>query len=146
MSFKRSTQDHPAFAIKLLSSAIALSLLGGAGQVLAQTPDVEEVVVTGSYLRRSEEITAASPVTQFSAEDLEGQGAVNMAQIAQNLTFNNGTAVTNSIQGVSSTISNFNLRGLGPRATLANRQIPDRPRVKFPERAHRPNLVNSVRC
>lgn len=118
MSFKRSTQDHPAFAIKLLSSAIALSLLGGAGQVLAQTPDVEEVVVTGSYLRRSEEITAASPVTQFSAEDLEGQGAVNMAQIAQNLTFNNGTAVTNSIQGVSSTISNFNLRGLGPRATL----------------------------
>ena len=119
MSLTRPMQDQPAFASKLLSSAIALALLGGTGQSLAQnTPDVEEVVVTGSYIRRSEEITAASPVTSFSAQDLEGQGAVNMAQVAQNLTFNNGTAVTNSIQGVSSTISNFNLRGLGSRATL----------------------------
>ena len=109
---------RPFFTINLLSSAIAFALLGGAGQTLAQETDVEEVVVTGSYIRRSEGITAASPLTSFSAEDLESQGTVNMAQVVQNLTFNNGTAVTNSIQGVNSTTSNFNLRGLGSRATL----------------------------
>lgn len=110
--------QSPCFVSNLLSSAIALSLLGGTGQTLAQSTDLEEIVVTGSFIRRSEEIIAASPVTSFSAEDIEGQGTVNMAQIVQNLTFNNGTAVTNSIQGVVNTTSNFNLRGLGPRATL----------------------------
>lgn len=118
MTSIRRPHHHPSFTTKLLSSAIAFALLGGAGQALAQAPEVEEVVVTGSYIRRSEGIAAASPLTQFSAEDLESQGTVNMAQVVQNLTFNNGTAVTNSIQGVTSTTSNFNLRGLGPRATL----------------------------
>ena len=118
MTSIRRPHHHPSFTIKILSSAIAFALLGGAGQALAQAPEVEEVVVTGSYIRRSEGIAAASPLTQFSAEDLESQGTVNMAQVVQNLTFNNGTAVTNSIQGVTSTTSNFNLRGLGPRATL----------------------------
>ncbi|MDO8273784.1 MAG: TonB-dependent receptor plug domain-containing protein, partial [Gammaproteobacteria bacterium] len=113
----RQTQQH-SFTVKVLHSAIALALLGGAGQTLAQAPEVEEVVVTGSFIRRSEGIVAASPLTQLSAEDLEAQGTVNMAQVVQNLTFNNGTAVTNSIQGVVNTTTNFNLRGLGPRATL----------------------------
>ena len=111
-------QIRPTFTHKLLSTAIALTMLGGAGQSIAQAPEVEEVVVTGSFIRRSEGIAAASPITQLSAEDLESQGTVNMAQVVSNLTFNNGTATTNSIQGVSSTTSNFNLRGLGPRATL----------------------------
>lgn len=114
----RPPHRHPSFTVKLLNSAIALALLGGAGNTLAQTPEVEEVVVTGSYIRRSEGIAAASPLTQLSADDLEAQGTVNMGQVVQNLTFNNGTAVTNSIQGPTSTTSNFNLRGLGPRATL----------------------------
>ena len=114
--FRQPQQQR--FTVKLLNSAIALALLGGAGQTLAQAPEVEEVVVTGSFIRRSEGIVAASPLTQLSAEDLEAQGTVNMAQVVQNLTFNNGTAVTNSIQGVNNTTTNFNLRGLGPRATL----------------------------
>jgi iron complex outermembrane receptor protein len=118
MSRFRLPHHPPSFTVKLLSSAVALALLGGASHSLAQAPEVEEVVVTGSYIRRSAGIVAASPLTQLSAEDLEAQGTVNMAQVAQNLTFNNGTAVTNSIQGATSTTSNFNLRGLGPRATL----------------------------
>ena len=111
MPLKRPTQHQPTFVTNLLSSAIALALLGGTGQSLAQSTDVEEVLVTGSYIRRSEGIIAASPLTSFSADDIEAQGTVNMAQVVQNLTFNNGTAVTNSIQGVVNTISNFNLRG-----------------------------------
>lgn len=111
-------QIRPTFTLKILSTAIAVAMLGGTTQTFAQAPEVEEVVVTGSFIRRSEGLTAASPLTQLNAEDLESQGTVNMAQVVQNLTFNNGTAVTNSIQGVTSTTSSFNLRGLGSRATL----------------------------
>jgi len=108
-----------------LRTAISLAVLGGVSVALApqasaqqSSPEIEEVVVTGSFIRRSEGIAAASPIVQLSAEDLEAQGTINMAQVVQNLTFNNGTATTNSIQGVTSTTSSFNLRGLGPRATL----------------------------
>ena len=64
-------QIRPTFTHKLLSTAIALTMLGGAGQSIAQAPEVEEVVVTGSFIRRSEGIAAASPITQLSAEDLQ---------------------------------------------------------------------------
>lgn len=107
------------FNLKLLSVAVPVLLLGSTEIALAQqSGTVEEVVVTGSFIRRSAGLIAASPITQLSAEDLQAQGTLNMAQIVQNLTFNNGTGVTNSIQGVTSRTASFNLRGLGPRATL----------------------------
>lgn len=115
MQFPRSVSIFPR---KTLTAAIAASLLTVAAPSLAQDSQVEEVVVTGSFIRRTEGISAASPVVQFSAEDIEAQGTTNMAQVVQNLTFNNGTGVTNSIQGVTNQIASFNLRGLGERATL----------------------------
>ena len=81
-------------------------------------PEVEEVVVTGSFIRRSEGFTAASPVTTISSEDLQAEGTVNMGQVVQNMTFNAGSATTNTIQGTSSNTTAFNLRGLGSSATL----------------------------
>ncbi|MBL4820593.1 MAG: TonB-dependent receptor plug domain-containing protein, partial [Gammaproteobacteria bacterium] len=107
------------FVLKTLTAAVSMALLSSAGNVLAQQePTVEEVIVTGSFIRRSEGISAASPVQQISAQDLENQGTVNMAQVIQNMTFNNGTGTTNSIQGTTSDIARFDLRGLGPSATL----------------------------
>jgi len=106
-------------ALNLLTAAISLALATGVETAVAQQgDDIEEVVVTGSYIRRTEGFIAASPVTSFTAEDIQAQGTINMAQVVQNLTFNNGTGVTNSIQGTTNQIANFNLRGLGPRATL----------------------------
>jgi hypothetical protein len=122
MSITRQAQSRMGFAYKRRAVFIAISMSSIVYSVNSQAqpvaPEIEEVIVTGSFIRRSEGLNAASPVTLLSAEDLEAQGTVNMAQVIQNLTFNNGTAVTNSIQGVVSTTSNFNLRGLGPRATL----------------------------
>lgn len=69
----------------------------GNGDVSAQQAQVEEVIVTGSYIRRTEGFDAASPVTSYTAEDLEAEGTINMAQVVQNLTFNNRTGTTNSI-------------------------------------------------
>ena len=57
----------------LLCSAISMSLLPISGVSLAQD-QVEEVVVTGSFIRRSEGFTQASSVTQLNAADLEAQG------------------------------------------------------------------------
>lgn len=102
-----------------LCAAVSLAVLAAAEPSIAQQEDtVEEVIVTGSYIRRSEGIAAASPVVQLTAEDLEAEGTINLANVIQNLTFNNGTGVINSIQGSTNQITSFNLRGLGPRATL----------------------------
>lgn len=109
------------FKRKVLCTSIALGLLSTPFYASAQQdPGVEEVVVTGSYIRRDEGIIAASPITSLSADDITDQGTLNMAQIVQNMTFNNGSGVTNSIQasGASSNSAAFNLRGLGTRATL----------------------------
>ena len=118
MKNKKILRKNKKHRVSLLSSAISLALATGIGDVSAQQDQVEEVVVTGSYIRRTEGFDAASPVTSFTAEDLEAEGTINMAQMVQNLTFNNGTGTTNSIQGTTNQIANFNLRGLGARATL----------------------------
>ena len=77
-------------------------------------------MVTGSFIRRSEGFTAASQVTQLSAEDLEAEGTMNLGEVIQNLSFVNGasSAITNTIQGTDSRSSTIDLRGLGPRSTL----------------------------
>ena len=49
----------------LLCAAISLSLLPLASQSIAQQDTVEEVVVTGSFIRRSEGFTGASAVVQL---------------------------------------------------------------------------------
>ena len=119
------------FKRSILYTSVALGMLGTPYYASAQDTNVEEVVVTGSYIRRSEGIIAASPITTLSADDLVQQGTLNMAQVVQNMTFNNGSGVTNSIQasGASSNSAAFNLRGLGTRATL---QLIDGKRVTNP--------------
>lgn len=104
---------------KLLCAAISVSLLQVTGSVFAQEPEVEEVVVTGSFIRRTEGFRAASPITQLSAEDLAVEGTPNMGDVVHNLSFNQGSSVTqNSLTGASSTSTSINLRGLGEGATL----------------------------
>ncbi|OFE11985.1 hypothetical protein PHACT_01535 [Pseudohongiella acticola] len=109
------------YRVKLLSAAIAASLLVPTGAAIAQqgSPEVEEVVVTGSFIRRTEGFQAASPILQFDAEDIATEGTPNMGDVINNLSFNQGSSVTqNSLTGASSTATSINLRGLGAGATL----------------------------
>ena len=124
--FRRSTHHRLLTAIICTSAFAALHTSPVSAQQDGSDMEVEEVVVTGSFIRRSEGFTAASPVVQMTSEDLDAEGTANMAQVVQNMTFNGGTAVTNSIQGVSDANPAFNLRGLGPSATL---QLVDGKRV-----------------
>jgi len=128
----KSHYQKSPFTHKALYTSITLALLSTPFCASAQQDStVEEVIVTGSFIRRSEGFIDASPITSLSADDLTDQGTLNMAQIVQNMTFNNGTGVTNSIQasGASSNSAAFNLRGLGERATL---QLIDGKRVTNP--------------
>lgn len=107
----------------LIYTAVSLSLISLSSQGYAQqstNPEVEEVVVTGSYIRRSEGFTQASQITQLSADDLKDEGTLNLGEVIQNMSFVGGpsSSITNTIQGTSSRTSNIDLRGLGPRSTL----------------------------
>ncbi len=104
---------------KVLSAAISLTLLPFAGASFAQDTAVEEVVVTGSYIRRTEGFRNASPITQIGVEDIAAAGTPNMGDVIHNLSFNQGSSITqNSFTGASSQSTSINLRGLGEGATL----------------------------
>ncbi len=108
------------FKRTILYTSITLGLMSTPFYVSAQQDQVEEVIVTGSFIRRSEGFLTASPIIQITAEDITDQGTLNMNQIVQNMTFNAGTGVTTGIQasGGSANSGYFNIRGLGGRATL----------------------------
>lgn len=109
------------FKRRLLCTSVCLSLLPFSHTGFAQQdPEIEEVVVTGSFIRRSEGFTQASSVTQLNADDLAAQGTMNLGEVIQNLSFVGGPAssITQTIQGTSARTSNIDLRGLGARSTL----------------------------
>ncbi len=72
---------------KLLCAAISAGLLQVSGTSVAQQPDVEEVVVTGSFIRRTEGFRAASPITQIGAEDIAVAGTPNLGDVIHNMSF-----------------------------------------------------------
>lgn len=77
------------YRVNLLSAAIAAALLIPSGAAIAQdASEVGEVVVTGSFIRRTEGFRAASPITQIGAEDIALAGTPNMGDVIHNLSFN----------------------------------------------------------
>ena len=106
--------------LKALSAAISIAIFSLHGNANAQSvdPEVEEVLVTGTFIRRTDGFTSASPVTQITADFISNQGTANMGEVVKNSVFNLGTGTNNGIQGTSDTSSSFNLRGLGESATL----------------------------
>lgn len=112
---------QPQFKHKLLCTAISLSLSSLAGTTLAQQDDavVEEVIVTGSFIRRTEGFRSASPLTQLSLEDIAAEGTPNIGDIIHGLSFNQGSSISSNITpGSGATETSVNIRGLGAGATL----------------------------
>lgn len=108
------------FKKSLLCLAISSTLFPLTTVVQAQEAEIEEVIVTGSYIRRSEGFIGSSQITVLDAEDLKAEGTLNMGEVVQGLAFVNGasSAITNTIQGTNARSTNIDLRGLGPRSTL----------------------------
>lgn len=84
--------------------------------------EVEEVVVTGTYIRNSA-FAGASPVDTIDQEALLSTGSVSRGQFMRDLVYtDNVDAVSNVLGGpgggLDGNTSSFNLRGLGSSTTL----------------------------
>ena len=81
--------------------------------------DVEEIVITGSYLKGSP-TDGASPIEVIDRETIENIGATSIADITRNLSANSGSENNSDsfTQGATQGTSNVNLRGLGLSSTL----------------------------
>jgi len=84
--------------------------------------DLEEIVVTGSYIRNSD-FNGASPVDTVTQETLLNYGAANIGNYIRDLTYTqNVDTVANVLGGAGggqdSNSAQFNLRGLGVGSTL----------------------------
>ncbi len=101
-----------------------LAMLGTAN-VQAREADtdvaIEEVVVTGTYIKGKTQANSPSPIAVFGADNLNQIGASQVADLVQTLTINNGSQNNPDAftQGLTTTgTSNINLRGLGVSSTL----------------------------
>ncbi|GHF14169.1 TonB-dependent receptor [Kordiimonas sediminis] len=104
----------------LVAGCLTLAL---SGQVIAQSDEemtIEEVVVTGTYLKGKSQFDSPSPLTVIGAANLNEIGASNIADLVQTLTINNGAQNNPDAftQNGTTGTSNFNLRGLGVASTL----------------------------
>ena len=99
------------FYIPLISFFIFSSLLFAR--------EVEEVVVTGSYIKGSP-TDGASPVELYDRNTIEGIGAVDAADITANMVIDSGSEnnADSFTSGALQGRTNVNLRGLGLSSTL----------------------------
>ena len=83
------------------------------------TDSVEEVIVTGSYIKGSA-TDGASPVEIIGRDTIEDLGATSVADITRNISVNSGSEnnADSFTQGSTQGTSNINLRGLGLSSTL----------------------------
>ncbi|MYJ94779.1 MAG: TonB-dependent receptor, partial [Proteobacteria bacterium] len=100
--------------------------LSGLSQQPAQTPAaagpgaIEEIVVTGSYIRRASQFDSPSPLTTIGFEDIADLGVNEISDIIERMTINTGSQNNPDAftQNASTGTTNINLRGLGVNSTL----------------------------
>ncbi len=97
----------------------AMMLPALALNVFAAEQAMEEVVVTGSYIKSSP-TDGATPIDVISRDNIDEMGAMSISDITRNLTVNSGSEnVPDSFtSGATQGTSNVNLRGLGLGSTL----------------------------
>src|SRR6186713_2979192 len=118
----RNRMVSDAVRRSLLAAALAASALPSS-QVFAQEQEepLEEVIVTGSILRRTDAETP-SPVTVISSEDLEKRGLNTISEAVQRLSSNNAGTITagwNTGFNFASGATAPALRGLTVQNTLS---------------------------
>ncbi|OFA31703.1 TonB-dependent receptor [Glaciecola punicea] len=85
-----------------------------------EASQVELIMVTGSFVRRSENFESPSPLAVVDSIAIDAIGAKNIADITQTLTINSGAENNPDAftQNATAGTSNINLRGLGVASTL----------------------------
>jgi iron complex outermembrane receptor protein len=105
----------------MVASAAAATLVAGsagAQQVSASSPELQEIVVTGSLIKRTDTETP-SPVQVITAEDLKNSGYTTVADVLRTLSANgSGTLNQGFGQAFAAGASGIALRGLSVGDTL----------------------------
>lgn len=109
-------------SIVLATAMPGLALAQNNARNNAEAEEVEEVVVTGTYIRNSA-FAGASPVDTIDQEAMLSTGSVSTGQFMRDLVYtDNVDAVSNVLGGPGGgqdgNTSGFNLRGLGSSSTL----------------------------
>ena len=108
--------QKPNFRLTGLSAAIAVAL-GAPTTVLAETdPGMEEVVVTGSFIRR-DSYSGKQSIQVLNQEAIELSGAAQVVEVLKDLTVNSGSQFYNETNDRAG-VSQFNIRNLGLGSTL----------------------------
>ncbi len=109
--------------MRRLSTLLLCTLVAGFGWQTAIAADddevIEEVVVTGSYLKRTAQ-DSPSPLSVVSSADIEDIGAADVAEVIAAMPWSSGSqtrAATFQGEGADGR-ANINLRNLGHGATL----------------------------
>lgn len=106
-----------AISAQFLLSPIAIAQ---EQQDVEKAQDIEMIMVTGSFVRRSENFESPSPLSVVDSVAIDALGAKNIADITQTLTINTGAENNPDAftQNATAGTSNINLRGLGVASTL----------------------------
>ena len=98
-------------AAPILAPSQAVAQAAGAG---------DEIIVTGSFIKRKNQADLPSPLDTVGASDIADIGAQNIGDITQTLTINTGAQNNPDAftQNATTGTSNINLRGLGVGSTL----------------------------
>lgn len=123
---------------RLGAAAICTTALIGAPSAFGQQggqPALDEIVVTGSFIRRST-FDSSSPVDFLGQDDFQRSAAISVRDIAQNLSYNVGSEnfPDTTRSGATTGTENINLRGLGLNSTLVL--------MNGRRQAEAPNLTN----
>lgn len=105
----------------LIAGFIAALMGSGSGlQAQEKTTVLEEVLVTGSFIKKASQADSVSPVTNIGREDIEDSGIITPSEIFRWEPSNSGSTNQSHISGQTDTggTANVNLRGLGIGATL----------------------------
>jgi outer membrane receptor protein involved in Fe transport len=116
---------------RAIYSSVTVPMVFAATDVLAQSDDVEEIVVTGSRIARDPNVGANVPVQSLSSQDIQLAGDVDLGEVLNDMPSLLGSnTASNSISGIFGTGSGetagtaevgetiLQLRGLGVERTL----------------------------
>ncbi|MDH5621224.1 MAG: TonB-dependent receptor plug domain-containing protein, partial [Gammaproteobacteria bacterium] len=78
---------------------------------------IEEVVVTGSRIKRQDEVSS-SPIQTLNEDDLRIDGSLSLGETLQNLPSVGSSLNSNGSAGTSHGSSSINLRNLGENRSL----------------------------
>jgi len=108
--------NRKASAFNVAFLAIAAGSAGLAPGAFAQDDEIEELVVTGSRLTRSN-VTSSVPLVQIGAQEIDSRGASRIEDVV-NILPNVFVSQTSKVANGATGTSTLNLRGLGATRTL----------------------------